>query len=61
MFSFAAPVLAALSQATPLDSGQIPDGSGNLFLWIALCVGFLSLIAAVLVARNVLANETGTP
>ncbi len=61
MFSFAAPVLAALSQATPLDSGQIPDGSGNLFLWIALGVGFLSLIAAVVFARNVLANETGTP
>jgi K(+)-stimulated pyrophosphate-energized sodium pump len=61
MFSFAAPVLAAISQATPFDSGQVPDGSGNLFLWIALGVGFLSLIAAVVFARNVLANETGTP
>src|SRR5271154_1756202 len=61
MFSFAAPVLAALSQATPLGSGPIPDDSGNLFLWIALGVGFLSLIAAVIFARNVLANETGTP
>ncbi len=61
MFSFAAPALAAIWQATPLDSGHIPDGSGNLFLWIALGVGFLSLLAAVVFARNVLANETGTP
>jgi K(+)-stimulated pyrophosphate-energized sodium pump len=61
MFSFTAPVLAAILQATPFDSGQIPDGSGNLFLWIALGVGLLSLIAAVVFARNVLANETGTP
>src|SRR5208282_5335942 len=51
----------AFWQANPLDSGQIPDGSGNIYLWIALTVGFLSLIAAVLFARNVLANESGTP
>ncbi len=61
MFSFAAQALAAFSQATPFDSGQIPDGSGNLFLWIALGVGFLSLLAAVVFARNVLGNESGTP
>src|SRR5277367_5029346 len=61
MFFFSAPALAAFWQATSLDSGQIPDSSGNLFLWIALGVGFLSLIAAVIFARNVLANETGTP
>ena len=61
MFFFSAPALAAFWQATPLDSGQIPDTSGNIFLWIALGVGFLSLIAAVIFARNVLANESGTP
>ena len=61
MFFFSAPALAAFWQATPLDSGQIPDTSGNIFLWIALGVGFLSLIAAVVFARNVLANESGTP
>src|SRR5271170_7819842 len=61
MFVSAAPALAVLWQATPFDSGQTPDGSGNIFLWIALGVGFLSLIAAVVFARNVLANETGTP
>ena len=36
MFFFSAPALAAFWQATPLDSGQIPDTSGNIFLWIAL-------------------------
>ena len=61
MFFFSAPALAAFWQATPLDSGQIPDSSGNMFLWIALAVGFLSLLAAVVFARNVLANESGTP
>src|SRR5271170_7457199 len=61
MFFFSAPALAAFWQATPLDSGQIPDGSGNIFLWIALSVGFLSLLAAAIFARNVLANESGTP
>jgi K(+)-stimulated pyrophosphate-energized sodium pump len=61
MFFFSAPALAAFWQATPLDSGQIPDTSGNIFLWIALGVGFLSLIAAVVFARNVLANDSGTP
>jgi K(+)-stimulated pyrophosphate-energized sodium pump len=61
MFFFSAPALAAFWQATPLDSGQIPDSSGNIFLWVALAVGLLSLIAAVIFARNVLGNESGTP
>jgi K(+)-stimulated pyrophosphate-energized sodium pump len=61
MFSFAALALAPFRQAIPLDSGPVPDGSGDLFLWIALGVGFLSLLAAVVFARNVLANESGTP
>jgi hypothetical protein len=30
MFFFSAPALAAFWQAAPLDSGQIPDGSGNI-------------------------------
>jgi K(+)-stimulated pyrophosphate-energized sodium pump len=61
MFVFSAPALAAFWQANPLDSGQIPDTSGDIFLWIAIAVGLLSLIAAVVFARNVLANESGTP
>ena len=51
----------ALWQTGGLYPGQTPDSSGNVFLWIALAVGSLSLIAAVLFARNVLANDAGTP
>jgi K(+)-stimulated pyrophosphate-energized sodium pump len=61
MFFFSAPVLAIFWQANPLDSGQTPDTSGDIFLWIALAIGLLSLIAAVVFARNVLSNDSGTP
>jgi K(+)-stimulated pyrophosphate-energized sodium pump len=59
MFVFSSLAAAALWQAGGL--AQTPDSSGNVFLWIALAVGSLSLIAAVLFARNVLANDAGTP
>src|SRR5271154_4305263 len=61
MFFYATLAAAVFWQANGLYSGQAPDASGNIFLWIALAVGFLSLLAAVVFARNVLANETGTP
>ncbi len=53
--------VVAFWQPNALYSGQTPDSSGNIFLWIALAVGLLSLLAAVLFARNVLANDAGTP
>jgi len=52
---------AAFWQANALYQGQATDPSGSAFLWIAIAVGFLSLVAAVLFARNVLANDSGTP
>jgi K(+)-stimulated pyrophosphate-energized sodium pump len=61
MFFFSSLAVAALWQANALLPSQAPDTSGNAFLWIALAVGLLSLIAAVLFARNVLANDAGTP
>jgi len=61
MFVFSSLAAAASWQAGGLYPGQTPDSSGNVFLWIALAVGSLSLIAAVLFARNVLANDAGTP
>ncbi|AXC13401.1 Pyrophosphate-energized proton pump [Acidisarcina polymorpha] len=61
MYSFCSPALAAVWQANSLYSSQTPDTSGDTFLWIALAVGLLSLIAAVVFARNVLANDAGTP
>jgi K(+)-stimulated pyrophosphate-energized sodium pump len=51
---------AAFWQANALYQGQATDPSGSAFLWIAIAIGFLSLLAAVLFARNVLANDSGT-
>src|SRR5271168_2643090 len=62
MFFFSSLALAAIWQENVAFSpGQTPDLSGNIFLWIALAVGLLSLVAAVVFARNVLANDSGTP
>src|SRR5271170_2167689 len=61
MFFYATLAAAVFWQANGLYSGQAPDASGNIFLWIALAVGLLSLVAAVVFARNVLANDSGTP
>jgi K(+)-stimulated pyrophosphate-energized sodium pump len=58
---FFAPALAFFRQVAPIAPGHLPDSSGNVFLWIALGVGLLSLLAAVVFARNVLANDAGTP
>ncbi len=41
--------------ATPISS------SDTLWLWIALAVGVLALLAALLIARSVIAGDTGTP
>jgi K(+)-stimulated pyrophosphate-energized sodium pump len=35
--------------------------SSSIYLWIALAVGVLGLIAALIFARSVLGNDTGTP
>src|SRR5271167_1152793 len=62
MFFLSSLALAAIGQENaPFSSSQTPDASGNIFLWIALGVGLLSLLAAVIFARNVLANDAGTP
>jgi K(+)-stimulated pyrophosphate-energized sodium pump len=61
MVSVSSLALAAFWQASALYRGQATDPSGNIFLWIAILVGLLSLVAALLFARNVLANDAGTP
>src|SRR5271163_3622481 len=62
MFFFSSLALAAIWQENVAFSpSQTPDLSGDIFLWIALAVGLLSLVAAVVFARNVLANDSGTP
>ena len=49
--------LAALMQVNP--SGV--SGNDTIYLWIALATGVLSLVAALLFARSVLASDQGTP
>ena len=61
MAVFSSLAVAAFWQANALYPGGTPDASGNIFLWIALAVGLLSLVAAIVFARNVLANDSGTP
>ncbi len=55
-------VLRFLS-ATFIEQGAGTAGLGNgpLFLWISLGVGVLGLIFALIMARSVLASDTGTP
>src|SRR5271165_4074487 len=61
MAVFSSLAAAAFWQANAIDPGHAPDASGNVFLWIALAVGVLSIVAAIGFARNVLANDSGTP
>jgi K(+)-stimulated pyrophosphate-energized sodium pump len=42
-------------------AGTADVGNGPLFLWISLGVGVLGLIFALIMARSVLASDTGTP
>src|SRR5271170_6550685 len=54
--AFSLPVFAAAW----LDEGGIA-GTDHIYLWIALAVGIIGLLAALLFARGVLASDTGTP
>ncbi len=44
---------------SPLANSNASDGT--IYLWIAIGAGILSLVAALLFARSVLASEQGTP
>jgi K(+)-stimulated pyrophosphate-energized sodium pump len=45
---------------TYVPSGQ-PLDDGRMYLWVALGVGLLALLAAFFLARSVIASDTGTP
>ncbi len=49
------------SQALQSSAPAALQGSDTIWLWIALSVGVLALIAAFILARVVLAGDTGTP
>jgi len=50
--------LAVQEQVTPAYAG---NDDGRMYLWIALVVGVLALGAALMLARAVIASDTGTP
>ncbi|HWZ52571.1 MAG TPA: sodium-translocating pyrophosphatase [Granulicella sp.] len=57
-----------VSSLLVLLQGQVVDtttygggGDGRIYLWIAMGVGVLALLAALLLARSVIAHDTGTP
>src|SRR5271168_2945801 len=49
--------LAVQEQVTPAYAGS---DDGRMYLWIALVVGVLALVAALMLARAVIASDTGT-
>src|ERR1700730_15138558 len=49
--------LAVQEQVTPAYSG---NNDGRMYLWVALVVGVLALVAALMLARAVIASDTGT-
>jgi K(+)-stimulated pyrophosphate-energized sodium pump len=51
----------AVQGQVPLMPGYAGDNDGRMYLWIALGVGVLALVAAFLLARAVIASDTGTP
>src|ERR1700748_436165 len=60
MFAVSFLAMAVQEQAgvTPAYAG---NDDGRLYLWIALAVGVLALGAALMLARAVIASDTGTP
>ena len=56
-------VLAALvcfAQDLPAQAPGVAHGDDQVWLWIAMGVGVLALVAALVLARSVLAGDTGT-
>lgn len=51
----------SLQDQVPLTPVTGEGSNGQIWLWIALAVGVLALVAAVVLARMVIAADTGTP
>jgi K(+)-stimulated pyrophosphate-energized sodium pump len=51
----------ALQSQVPMSSASVDGGDGRVYLWVALGVGLLALVAALMLARAVIASDTGTP
>src|SRR5580698_4362599 len=57
-------VVSFLAMAVQEQAATLPTYAGNddgrLYLWVALGVGVLALVAALMLARAVIASDTGT-
>jgi K(+)-stimulated pyrophosphate-energized sodium pump len=51
----------AVQEQVALTPGSAGNDGGRMYLWIALLVGVLALVAALMLARAVIASDTGTP
>lgn len=51
----------AVQEQVPLTPAYAGNNDGRMYLWIALGVGVLALVAAFLMVRAVIASDTGTP
>src|SRR5271163_3601198 len=51
----------AVQSQVPVSSAAVDSGDGRVYLWVALGVGVLALVAALMLARAVIASDTGTP
>jgi K(+)-stimulated pyrophosphate-energized sodium pump len=60
-FGALATVVFSLQDLPSMHSAAMPSAGDTLWLWIALGVGVLALVAAFVLARLVLAGDTGTP
>ncbi|WP_213803315.1 sodium-translocating pyrophosphatase [Granulicella sp. dw_53] len=52
--------VAVQEQGGPFVPSGVPVDDGRVYLWIALGVGLLALLAAFMLARSVIASDTGT-
>jgi K(+)-stimulated pyrophosphate-energized sodium pump len=51
----------AVQSQIPMSSASVDGNDGRIYLWVALGVGVLALVAAMMLARAVIASDTGTP
>src|SRR5271155_4843746 len=52
--------LVVMLQGQVANTTYVGSDDGRIYLWIAMGVGVLALLAAALLARSVLAHDTGT-
>jgi K(+)-stimulated pyrophosphate-energized sodium pump len=53
--------IAVQQQSVTYVPSGLPLDDGRMYLWVALGVGLLALLAAFFLARSVIASDTGTP